>query len=289
MQHGILGAGGVGGLVGAVLAHAGENVTLIVRPGSDSQHPRELTLESRFGVLRAPVSVTTRAQQPLEVLWITVKATELEQALNSVPRNLQVAAIVPLLNGIDHVEKLRARYSRDQVVPATIAVESERVAPGRIVQRSPFIRLNLASSGKERLAAPVDLLQRFGFECKFVDDEPTLLWSKLALLAPLALATAANRSAIGAVVSDPQKLSRLERCVREACAVAAAHGAKINAERIFGAIKALPPQMRSSMEKDVSKGKAPEVDAIAGPVIRGGEKYGIPVPATAEYLRTLTT
>ena len=56
--------------------------------------------------------------------------------------------VVPLLNGVDHIEVLRQRFGADRVVPATIAVEAERVAPGQFVQRSPFVRLNLAASGE---------------------------------------------------------------------------------------------------------------------------------------------
>ena len=74
MQHGILGPGGVGGLVAAVLADAGEDVTLIVRSGTESLYPAEISLESTFRSVRAPVSVTSNPQQPLDFLWVAVKA-----------------------------------------------------------------------------------------------------------------------------------------------------------------------------------------------------------------------
>jgi len=75
MRHGILGAGGVGGLIGAVLAHAGENVRLMVRPGTESLYPRELSLDSRFGQFAPSVSVIAELEEPVEILWITVKAS----------------------------------------------------------------------------------------------------------------------------------------------------------------------------------------------------------------------
>ena len=284
MQHGVLGAGGVGGLIGAVLAQAGESVTLIVRPGTDTLYPRELSLDSRFGTFAAPVSVTTRIQEPVETLWITVKATHLETALESIADEAKIDLVVPLLNGIDHVERLRKRFGDKQVLPATIAVETERIEPGRIVQRSPFIRFNLARQGRDRLVGSVAIFEHFGFTCGVLDDEQTLLWSKLVFLAPVALSTSAVRGPIGEVMKEPARRAGLEQCLREACAVATADGAKVNADAVLATINSLPGGTRSSMEKDIAKGNRPELDAIAGPILRRGEKHRIAVPKTAELV-----
>jgi 2-dehydropantoate 2-reductase len=284
MHHGILGAGGVGGLIGAVLAKAGEDVTLIVRPEALAQHPNTLSLESAFGKFTVPVSLAAQSGLPLDVhfdvLWITVKATQLQSALASISAVTRIGAVVPLLNGIDHVQLLRERFGHDRVIPATIAVESERTAPGVIVHRSPWARLNAAASGRQLLEKAFDEFRRFGFECNFVDDETTLLWSKLSFLAPLALSTTAAAGPIGAVLSDPTRKALFEACVREACAVAHACGAALDANVVLGNIGKLPSQMRSSMQKDVAAGHPPELDAIAGPIERGAEKQGLQVPAT---------
>jgi 2-dehydropantoate 2-reductase len=284
MKHGILGAGGVGGLIGGVLAQAGEKVTLIVRPGTDTLYPRELSLESRFGTFSAPVSVTTKILEPVELLWVTVKATQLETALESIPDGSKLDLVVPLLNGIDHVERLRKRFGDTRVQPATIAVETERVAPGRIVQSSPFVRFNVARQGQDPLAGPLGVFNRFGFDCKVLDDEQTLLWSKLVFLAPVALSTSAVRGPIGGVMKDPARRARLEQCVREACEVATADGAKVNRETVLATIHSLPGGMRSSMEKDIEKSNPPELDAIGGPIVRHGEKHRIAVPITVELM-----
>jgi 2-dehydropantoate 2-reductase len=280
MEHGILGAGGVGGLVGAVLAKAGENVTLILRPEMLARHPAGIALDSTFGKFAVSVSRAAKVDQPLDVLWITVKATQLESALDSVPRDAQVRAVVPLLNGIDHVQLLRERFGHDQVIPATIAVESERAAPGVIVHRSPWVRLNAASSGHLVLESSFSHFRQFGFECNFIENETTLLWSKLVFLAPIALSTTAAAAPIGDVVKDPARKARLEQCVEEACAVAIAGGAVLDAATVLANIGKLPPQMRSSMQKDVEAGRTPELDAIAGPILRGAEKFALPASAT---------
>jgi 2-dehydropantoate 2-reductase len=287
MQHGILGAGGVGGLIGAVLAKAGEDVTLILRQEALAQHPAGIALDSTFGKFAVPVSRVAKVEQPLDVLWITVKATQLESALDSVPASAQIRAVVPLLNGIDHVQVLRKRFGHDRVVPATIAVESERAAPGVIVHRSPWVRLNAASSGRQILESPFQEFRNFGFECNFIDNETTLLWSKLVFLAPIALSTTAAAAPIGDVVKDPARKTRLEDCVREACAVANAEGAALDANVPLTNIGKLPPQMRSSMQKDVAAGRPPELDAIAEPILRGAETHGLQAPATRALMEEI--
>jgi 2-dehydropantoate 2-reductase len=283
MRHAILGAGGVGGLIGACLAHAGDSVTLIVRREALALYPRRLDLESAFGHFTVDVAVAADVP-PVDALWITVKATQLGAALNALKNPDAVRAIVPLLNGIDHIPLLRARYGSGRVIPATIAVETERVSPGHIVHRSPFARLNVSSAGRSLLGSTVDQLQQIGFACRFIDDEPTLMWSKLVFLAPYALTTSAADKATGEVISDPAWKSQLEACVREACAVAIAEGAKVDPETILAGMMAMPGNMRSSMQKDVEQHKTPELDAIAGPILRGAGQHGIDVPATKKLV-----
>src|SRR5277367_4836285 len=168
MRHAILGAGGVGGLIGACLAHAGDSVTLVVRRERLGQYPKQLHLESAFGNFTVDVAVA--AEVPIaDVLWITVKATQLDSALTAFENADSVRAIVPLLNGIDHVALLRSRYGAGRVIPATIAVETERVSSGHIVHRSPFARLIVLSAGREMLGSTVEELQKIGFECRWID------------------------------------------------------------------------------------------------------------------------
>jgi 2-dehydropantoate 2-reductase len=278
MRHAILGAGGVGGLIGACLARAGAAVTLVVRSESLANYPEQLQLESSFGNFSVPVARAAEVP-PCDVLWLTTKATQLDSALSALTYPESVRAIVPLLNGIDHIELLRSKYGREKVIPATIAVESERVAPGYIVHRSPFAKLNVLSTGQPLLVDTLDQLRRLGFECRFVDDEPTLMWSKLIFLAAFALTTTASGKATGDVLADPEWRQLGLACMREASAVAVAEGAKIDVEAVIAGVMKMPGNMRSSMQKDVEQGRPPELDAIAGPVLRGAQKHGIDVPA----------
>jgi len=279
LRHAILGAGGVGGLMGACLARSGASVTMVVRPEALAQFPEQLELESAFGKFRVPVSRAAEVP-PADVLWITVKATQLEPALAALAKPESVTATVPLLNGIDHLALLRAKYGVERVIAATIAVESERVAPGHIVHRSPFARLSVSSKGRPLLDATVEQFQQMGFECRFVDDEPTLMWSKLVFLAAFALTTTASEKTTGEILTDPEWRQLGLTVIREASAVAVAEGAKIDADAVIAYVMKMPGNMRSSMQKDVAQGRPPELDAIAGPILRGARRHGIEVPAT---------
>ena len=283
MRHAILGAGGVGGLIGAVLAKAGESVTVIVRPDSLNNYPAELTLESPLGSFSVPVNRAVSVTEPFDVLWVTVKATQLDSALQSVVTSPdRLGAVVPLLNGIDHIAVLRERFGHDRVVPATIAVETERVAPGKILHRSASARLTVSSIGESRLASTIEHLQKFGFACQFGTDEMKILWTKLALLAPFALTTTAARRTIGDVIRDPVWRKRLEAGIREACAVSTATGTPLEASTFIELFNKMPPGGRSSMQKDVAAGNPPELDAIAGPILRGAKDHGLAVPVVQE-------
>src|SRR5579864_5815440 len=229
MRHAILGAGGVGGLIGVALAKSGESVTLVLRPEALKDYPAELSLESPLGSFSVPVDRVASVGAPYDVLWITVKATQLESALRSVTVDpKQIGAVVPLLNGIDHVALLRSRFGHDRVVPASIGVESERVAPGKFVHRSPSVRLTVSSIGEGRLASTIEKLRQFGFTCHFSADEAKILWSKLAFLGPYALTTTASGMTAGEVNRDPVWRKRMEDCVREACAVSSASGTPLD-------------------------------------------------------------
>jgi 2-dehydropantoate 2-reductase len=287
MRHAILGAGGVGGLVGAGLARYGEAVTVVLRPEALKDYPRELSLVSPFGSCSVPVERVAQLSQPFDVLWIAVKATHLDAALRSVTKAEQIGAIVPLLNGIDHVALLRSRFGHDKVVPATIGVESERAAPGKIVHRSQSARLTVSSIGESRLASTLVTLRQFGFNCQFATDELKMLWNKLVILSPCALVTTASSLTMGEVYSHPVWREKMIAAMYEACAVATASGTAMDPATFIRFFEGMPPVSRSSMQKDVAAGNPPELDGIAGPILRRAEEHGIDVPVTRELVEMI--
>jgi len=278
MKHAILGAGAIGGLVGTALSSLGEDVTVVVRAEKLASYPANLTLERPSGSLTAPAKAVASLTKAVDVLWIATKTYQLQPALEAVQASPD--HVVPLLNGVDHVAALRERFGRERVVPATIAVEAERIAPGRFIQRSPFVLLNLASSGEPLLGAIVGQLGKFGFACQFIPNEQTLLWWKLSFLAPFALTTSASGMNLGDILANPDWKQKLHSAIAETCAVANASGAELDAARTRAGFDSAPPAMRSSMQKDLAAGRQLELDDIGGPIVRGGERYGIDVATT---------
>jgi 2-dehydropantoate 2-reductase len=284
LRHAILGAGGIGGVIGAILANAGEQVTLLVRRGTAKEYPPEISLDSTLQSVTAKVEVTESVPAQVDILWITVKATQLESALAGLPEAISATAVVPLLNGIDHIVLLRRRFGDGAVFPATIAGEMERTAPGKYVHRSPFLRFNVTTSAKSVLGTSVAEFQRFGMECRYIDNEQTLLWGKMVFLAPFALSTSAAGQPIGSVLSNPERRTLLEDCIRETAEAGRANGADLDANATIKMIGASPGAMRSSMQKDIEAGRPPELDAIAGPILRTAKAHGFHAKATQELV-----
>jgi len=269
MEHAVLGAGAIGGLVGTAVASLGESVTLLVRSERLPGYPANVSVERPSGAITAAAKVAVTLANPVDVLWIATKTYQLKmalQAVHSLPR-----CIVPLLNGVDHVEVLRAHFGHDRVLPATVAVEAERIAPGRFVQRSPFVNLNLAASGEQVLGGIVARLRDLEFTCKFIQNEQTLLWSKLCFLGPFALVTSASGMNKGEIYADAEWKRKLISAIAEACAVAKASRAEVDAAQIQAITDGLPSSIRSSMQKDLASRRQLELDAIGGPIVRGGD------------------
>jgi 2-dehydropantoate 2-reductase len=287
MKHAILGAGAIGGLIGTVLASLGEDVTVVVRPEKLASYPANLSLERPSGSLTAPARAVGALTEPVDVLWIATKTYQLQSALEAV-KSLP-GCVVPLLNGVDHVAVLRTRFGPERVVPGTLAVEAERIAPGRFIQRSPFVRFNLAASGEPLFGAIVARLGELGFTCKFIPNEQTLLWSKLCFLGPIALVTSASGMNVGGILADMEWKAKLSSAASEASAVANASGAEVDAAQIWTLFESSPPGIQSSMQKDVAAGRQLELDAIGGPIVRGGERYGIGVTTTVELMAAIRT
>ncbi len=284
MKHTILGAGAIGGLMATALSSLGEDVTVIVRPEKLAAHPQMLSVEHPAGTMTAPAKVAARVTAPVDVLWIATKTYQLEAALKLV--DAVPGIVVPLLNGVDHVAVLRARFGHDRVVPGTIAAEAERSAAGRFVLRSAA-RLNLAASGESVLKDCVEGLRGLGWTCNFIASEPTLLWSKVCFLEPFALVTSASGKNNGEVLADATWKAKMDSAVREACAVATAEGAQVDPDKWAPAFAGMPATMRASMAKDLDAGRKLELDGIAGPVLRGGVRHGIPTPTTASLIAAI--
>jgi 2-dehydropantoate 2-reductase len=278
--YAVLGAGGVGGLVAAALARSGTPVTVVAREETVAAIERAgLRVRSvRLGDFEAHPHAVARLHEPVDVLVVATKATALASALERIEAD--PGLVVPLLNGIDHLTLLRERFG-DRTVAASIRVESSRSAPGEIEHTSPFLRVELAGD-RERLEPVAADLRAAGIPADVHDDETAVMWSKLTRLVPLATVTSAAGLALGGVRADPRWNAALQGVARETVAVARAEGAPADADATLREIADVHDDFRSSMQRDLEARRAPELDAIAGAVLRAGQRQGIACPTLAE-------
>ena len=286
MTVAVLGPGGVGGFVAGALERAGEPVTVVAREET-AAHIAEhgLRVESiRLGRFIVHPVATSRVERPIATLVVAVKAPALDAALERVA--VEPGLVVPLLNGVEHVAKLRERFGPDRVVAASIRIASERVAPGHVVHTSPLFRIELAPDG----AGVQDIAHRLRVaEIPAVvrDREADVLWGKLSRLNALALTTAASGRTIGEVLAHPRWRLLLEGAVDETAAVAQAEGADIDPHAVLTELAELVADQTSSLARDVAAGREHELDAIGGAVLRAADRHGLPAPAVSELVQAV--
>ncbi len=278
MSFAVLGPGGVGGLLAALLSRGGDRVVVL----HDSA-PREIHVESkRFGDFTAEVHTAPRLAERVDAVLVTVKATHLDDAVDRVPAAaLGDALVIPFLNGIEHVELLRNVYPASSVVPATIRIETTKVAPGVIHHTSPFAMVDIGARG-EPVAAH---LRATGLDVRIKDDENAMLWDKMAVLAPMALLTTHESANIGEVRA--RRRDDLEALVREFASVAAAEGVAIDPIANLAFIEKAPGTMETSMQRDQAAGRQIEIDALGGALLRRAARAGIEVPVTKRLVEDL--
>ncbi|HEY2259992.1 MAG TPA: ketopantoate reductase family protein [Solirubrobacteraceae bacterium] len=281
----VLGPGGVGGFVAAALSRAGEDVVVVAtEPTALRVAEHGITVQSvALGAdFTARPAATAQLTEPAAFLLVATKAGGLEPALGRV--HAAPGLVVPLLNGIEHLELLRDRFGAKSVAAGVIRIESNRPAPGQIVQSSPSVRIDLAADDAA-LHPPLDalaaILRGAGIPTRVEDSERQVLWSKLSRLNALSLTTSASDRPLGFVRSDPRWRSALENAVRETVRVANADGAALDPADTMSELDRAHPELGSSMRRDIAAGRQPELDAVAGSVLRAASRHGLRCPTVA--------
>jgi 2-dehydropantoate 2-reductase len=283
----VLGVGGVGGLLAA------KTEALCIGRERTVEAIREGGLRLVRGGMTTVVhpEATTRLDRPVALL---VVAYDLDAALDRVsPEALDGALILPLLNGLEHVEAIRERlggasYSLLQARPVVAAGSIGRVSaaspePGLVVvqtERAGRPRIAAASQdlGVETLAGRLEPLAEAGLELVLRPDERDVLWEKAVRLAVLAAATVASGLPVGALREDPVWRGRMQTALEEAIAVAAADGVLLAGTDQWAIIQAMPPELTTSAARDAAAGRQTELDAISGSVVRAGRRLGVEAP-----------
>jgi 2-dehydropantoate 2-reductase len=288
----VLGPGGVGGLVAGALDRAGTATVVVAREATAAViAERGLRVSSvRLGEWVAHPPATGRLEEPVDALVVATKATGLEEALERIAVAARPAVVLPLLNGLDHLPLLRERFRKGTVVAGTIRVEADRPEPGVVVHTSPFLRVDMASHhpaarpAMERLAGT---LQDAGIPARVCESEPQVMWGKLVRLNALACTTSAYDKLLGEILSTPELRAELVGAIEEGCAVAAAEGASIDASDPLGELSAAHPTLGSSMQRDIAAGRAPELDAIPGAVLRAAARHGVECPTVERLVASI--
>jgi 2-dehydropantoate 2-reductase len=268
----VLGPGAVGGVFAVPLALAGFRVVCVARPGTAAALRRDgLTLVRRGEELRARPEAVEELDEDVDLLLVTVKAPALEDAFERI--GADAAVVVPLLNGLEHVHRLRA-FLGGRVVAASVGrLEAYRDGPTTVAQTTGVPLVTLAANGA--LAA---VFETAGARVETGTSEAAVLWEKAARLAPLAVATALTQRSVGDLRDDPDWRARLEAGLAEACAVAAAEGVSLDEAHQWEIIDAMPPDLITSTARDVAAGRPSELDAITGAVVRAGLRLDVPTP-----------
>lgn len=290
MRVAVLGPGGVGGFLAGVLARA--DVPVVVLAGDTTTRAIAeggIRVESKVsGDFHVTVEVATRLPQAVDACLVTVKATQLRGALERMPPEaVGDGLVIPFLNGLEHVEELRAIYRPENVVAATIAVESVRVEAGLIRQMSPFARVDFAptASTRMRIEELADALRKGGLDVRLRDDERAMLWDKFSLLAPSALLTTHERGNVGQVRT--RRREDFVALLGEVAAVANADGATVDASRLLRVWDGVPETFETSMQRDQAAGRALELDAIGGALLRAAARHNVPVPVATRIVDDL--
>lgn len=289
MKIAIMGAGGIGGFYGGLLARAGEDVIFIARgPHLDAMRNNGLRVLSHFGDFDLPtVNATDDPAQvgPVELVVMTTKAYGLEAAARAIQPMVDAETLVlPLLNGVDIAERIGAVIAAEHVLGGLAKISSAIAEPGVIRQTSPFQQVLFGEFSGEpspRVRAVEAVLKGAQIDAVLTPHIERELWNKFLFLAATAGMCALTRQPVGPVRSDPDTRELLESSMREIEAVARRKGVDLDEGIVAAALQGLPPpppDMRPSMLLDLERGKPLELDALNGTVVRLGAELGVPTP-----------
>jgi 2-dehydropantoate 2-reductase len=272
----VLGPGAVGGVLAAGFLAGGVDVVCIARPATAAVIRSEgLSLRQGEKVHAVRPAVETELREPIELLLVTVKAPALDDSLERVLARPD--SVVPLLNGIEHMDTLRHRFLDSNVAGGSIGrIEAWLERPGVVVQPTPGVVMTVAGN------APAELLRRSGVEVRVDGSSEEVLWEKLARQAATAAVTSIAQLPVGELRTDADWGRRFRAAIDEACAVAAADGVTLSADAEWEIIEGMPPLLTSSTARDISAGIPSELDAITGAVVRAGRRLGVDTPVLTE-------
>jgi 2-dehydropantoate 2-reductase len=279
----VLGAGALGGYFGGRALEKGADVSFLVRPRRAEQLARDgLVVRGPLGDFTRPVTALTQAGPGFDVVLLTAKAYDLDDAIGAIRPAMQAgAAVLPVLNGMAHLDALNAAFGRDRVWGGLAHISASLGADGTIRQVGDWCGLYFGEQdGRmdgQAAALAAALGSGNGLQATVVPDILGRMWEKMVTIGTLAAATVLFRAAVGDILRAGGE-PFLDRLLEGNAAIAAANGHPLR--------EAYRPEMRklfgdrdspitASLMKDVEAGGRNEADHILGWLAEAGERAGV--------------
>ena len=288
MKIAVMGAGGVGGYFGGLLARAGHEVTFVAR-GAHLAAIRErgLRIESTndgtFTVAAQALEDTTAAGEQ-ELVLFTVKMYHNAQAIEAIrPMVGPNTVVLTLQNGIDNGEQLAQAFGSERVMIGASYLEGRIKEPGVVTQGGPGAATfgELQAGLTERGQVLFEVFRGAGWRVELHENMPGMLWKKFAYLAGSAAVCAASNSTVGEMRSIPETRETIKKAIEEALTVGRVRGAPIMEDSLEWSMTALdnfPAAGTASLAKDFLEGKPVELEGLTGTVVRMAREAGVPTP-----------
>ena len=288
MEIAVMGAGGVGGYFGGLLARAGHDVTFIARGAHlDAMRRNGLrVISANDGDFTVDAKATDdpREAGARELVLFTVKMYHNDDAIRAISPMMGPDSIVlTLQNGIDNGDRLVDVYGSDRVMIGSAYLEGRISEPGVVTQGGP----GAASFGErtpgitERGEQFLSVFQGAGWKVELLENMSGMLWKKFAYLSGSAGVCAASGCTYGELRTVPETRATIEAAIAEALAVGEASGAPLEPDSLEWSMNALdnfPASGMASLAKDFAENRPVELEGLTGAVIRMGEQYGVPTP-----------
>src|SRR5437762_12334931 len=284
----VVGAGAIGGYFGGRMLQAGCDVTFLVRPKRAAELAAAgLVIKSPNGdvTLKNPPAVQAdQLTEKFDVVLLSCKAFDLEDAIKSfAPAVGSQTSIVPLLNGMLHLDVLDRKFGRERVLGGLCAIAATLNEHREVVQLNPMQSLSFGErDGKlsDRVRTIAETMASGNFGSSASENIVHEMWEKWVFLASLAASTCLMRAAVGNIVAAPSGKDFMLGMLDECSEVATAEGYAPRApflERTRGMLTAAGSQLTASMFRDVKAGAPVEADHVVGDLIKRGEAAKVPV------------
>ena len=277
----MVGAGAIGGYFGARLASAGRDVTFLVRPGrAELLRNGGLRVKSPAGDVEIahPRLVTAEAlREEFELVVLTCKAYDLSAALADIaPAVGANTAILPLLNGMAHIDALDVAFGANRVLGGQCVIASTLADDGTILHLNAQQSLSFGErdgSMPARAQAIATAFKDAAFPFTLSDRIVADMWEKWMFLASLAASTSLMRAPVGAIVAAPGGPEFMLALAEECRAIAAGEGFAPRDDavaRVQGMLTTPNSPLTASMMRDIEKGGRIEADHVIGDLLARG-------------------